>query len=717
MDQPITLSRLVRAGLAMSLAGTALITASVAISAGPEADTAAIRVARLTRDVESAESVRAVKHLQTAYAQYSQSGLWTEMASLFSDNAELIYGGDTVQGRAAVGRYFLEKFGGGYDGLPPGAVHTQMIVRPVVTLGADRVTAKGRFTQFSMSGRPGGSADWAGGIQENEYVKERGVWKIARLHYYAQYGGSYEQGWLTLEPDTKIVPYHFTADNIGTPIPPARDSGLPVLADNASQRSARLAALDARLDAMVAEDQVKNLQNIYGYYLDRKMWDDVADLFTSDGVLAIANVGVYEGAKSIRRGLDRDGPAGLQTGQLNDHVLFDTVVEVAPGGTEARARGLDLTMLGETAKGTASLGVSVFQSRFVKSGGIWRIREVRVYPAAKTDYAQGWAKSALIDPPPPARFAPDRPMPAADVASTRPAVVDFFYPNPVTTQAPIYPRETQVLGKIAAPRSSPRAAAKPSPASGVDARLADAERKLRMATAYDGVENISSGFGDWLDDFQWESASALFAEQGRRRKNLVGFYVGPAHILKAETLMYGAPRSPRLGVAIHYRIQPVIDVAADGRSAKLRTRLFHITVNRTRPGVLKSGNYPNDAAVLEKGAWRFSNMSIDESYFESLNYKDGWAHAKEPVPVAPGAPVRAPDTITKLIAAFPPDVPQSAMPKRLKGLTPADQIVWPAIKPMWFHYVNPVSGRVPEYYCPDEFTCEGTLTNRTSDRD
>ena len=32
-------------------------------------------------------------------------------------------------------------------------------------------------------------------------------------------------------------------------------------------------------------------------------------------------------------------------------------------------------------------------------------------------------------------------------------------------------------------------------------------------------------------------------------------------------------------------------------------------------------------------------------------------------------------------------------------------IVWPGILPMWFHYKNPVSGRVPENYWPDCVPC------------
>jgi hypothetical protein len=35
--------------------------------------------------------------------------------------------------------------------------------------------------------------------------------------------------------------------------------------------------------------------------------------------------------------------------------------------------------------------------------------------------------------------------------------------------------------------------------------------------------------------------------------------------------------------------------------------------------------------------------------------------------------------------------------------------VWPDIKPMWFAYKNPVSGRLPPLYCPNLKTCEKDL--------
>jgi hypothetical protein len=29
------------------------------------------------------------------------------------------------------------------------------------------------------------------------------------------------------------------------------------------------------------------------------------------------------------------------------------------------------------------------------------------------------------------------------------------------------------------------------------------------------------------------------------------------------------------------------------------------------------------------------------------------------------------------------------------------------VKPMWFAYRNPISGRTPQYYCPHILTCFG----------
>ncbi len=152
----------------------------------------------------------------------------------------------------------------------------------------------------------------------------------------------------------------------------------------------------------------------------------------------------------------------------------------------------------------------------------------------------------------------------------------------------------------------------------------------------------------------------------------------------------------------------MIDVAPDGRTTKLRTRLFSFNSMKDRAGDFQSGMYPNDQMVLQDGVWKFQHQSIDELYFSSNGYKGGWADVPDPDPKM-FAPDRKPTIMDKLATQFPPDVAGAAMGARYRGFAAGrDFITFPDVKPMWFHYVNPVSGRVPPNYCPEESTCYQT---------
>src|SRR5690606_29567300 len=94
----------------------------------------------------------------------------------------------------------------------------------------------------------------------------------------------------------------------------------------------RVTDLAARAERLRDEQDIENLQKIYGYYVDRRMWDHVADLFAEDGTIEMALRGVYVGRERVREFLDLLGPQGLTDGVLNDHVQLQPVVTVAPDG-------------------------------------------------------------------------------------------------------------------------------------------------------------------------------------------------------------------------------------------------------------------------------------------------------------------------------------------------------------------------------------------------
>jgi hypothetical protein len=537
-----------------------------------------------------------------------------------------------------------------------------------------------------------------------------GTWKIGVLHFYPQYAGSYETGWTNWQGrDLPIVPYHFTPDESGIPIP------APV--GPAPHAKASLAELEERVAVMNDEHLVRNLQAAYGYYVNRRMWDDVTDLFADNGVYEVGGVGVYAGPKGVRKALERMGPAGLAHGVLNDRLQFDTVVGIAPGRREAHVRGIELGMLGEADKGEAYWELSVYDNRFVKEDGLWKVREMRVFPVFRSEYSEGWGKSRIVQPAPEGAAGPDRPVPAADIGGGDRVIPAFVTPHPVTGKPVRAPEGVRIVaggaltGPIAAPNSK-------EPASDAAARLKELARRLAVAEAYDGAEHVSSTYGYFIDDFQWPQMAAIFGKHGAKQVPFAGYYSGAERIAHATFLEWGDPQSTRSSIAFHWRIQPVIDIASDGRSARLRTYLFHPNTSK-RGGSLFGAIYPDEHLILEEGVWRLWNLSLDEPYFTMPSWRGGWAAAKDRSAVAqPGAarppPSNANPSVPKryvgaaLVEHFPPDIPITVLGERqehFRGGT-GEPWEWPQILPMWWGYKNPVTGRTPEHFLPDCVPCD-----------
>lgn len=661
------------------------------------------RIAALERDVARADSVRQVKLVQTAYAHFAEFGLWDQMADLFADNGVLQIGDREIRGQKAILSYLTENYGEGRLGIAPGTLTTRLQMTPVVNLSADGRTAKGRWHELAMLGRLGGAARWEGGISENEYVLQDGRWKIARLHLYPMYAGAYETGWKALEADIKPVPVHFTPDTAGVPVPrPATPVPQTAVPRDAADAAARLQAVRKTLLRMAGEDAAVRMQNIYGYYVDQKMWNDITDLFTADGTLEIVDVGRWTGEQNIRRSFASRASNALLHGEVNDHLQLEPIVTVSPDGRQAWGRYYQLGLLGRNNVG-AWWTQAIVETHVVQGDdGIWRIEEMRIFPKLRSDYYAGWHKSQMPEPVPAKGYEPSAPS-MFSLPTDRAWIPAFRIDHPSTGKRIGYPRDMAVIGDGAATFGG---AGELAPLPLNEATVTELERQLAVALAHDGVQNVSHAFGDFLDDFDWANSSQLFARTGRRGKYQVGFYVGPERIYTAESSQYGPTPSPRASVQIHLRVQPVIDVSSDGMTAKLRTRLFSLNASTSVPGSFQGAMYPNDKLVMQDGIWKFQHQSIDEFYMRSAGYANGWARVPEADPIKQFAPDRQPTIMDKLRTSYPPDVNILDMGLRAVGFAPNYEFIdFPDVKPMWFHYRNPVSGRLPPNYCPDHSTC------------
>ncbi|KAE8440862.1 hypothetical protein EG329_006379 [Mollisiaceae sp. DMI_Dod_QoI] len=370
--------------------GTAAVLVSLASVALPQTTT----LNSLARDIERVESVREVKDVLRSFAQLAQFGKWSNMAALFSNNGTLQWGNDTTIGLEAI-ETWLRADAGSMSGMQPGSLNTVVTECPLVTLSIDGLTAKARYNGLRFQGDGIGGTRIQGGIYENEYIFTNGSWKISLLHYYPLYAGPYIGGWRNVGGNLSIVPYHFTPDEAGIPIPPpAGDS------PNTTLSISQLAQRVARLND---EDAVRNLQNGYGYYVDRRMWPDVVDLFisntsTSISSVTISGVGTFTGSAGVLTAMQRMGPENLTQGILNEHLILDTVVSIHPNGLKATARGIEIGMIGDANTRAASWEFNVFRNDFVKDeDGIWKFEELNITPLIVANYSTGWG-NGLIGP-------------------------------------------------------------------------------------------------------------------------------------------------------------------------------------------------------------------------------------------------------------------------------------------------------------------------------
>lgn len=93
------------------------------------------------------------------------------------------------------------------------------------------------------------------------------------------------------------------------------------------------------------------------------------------------------------------------------------------------------------------------------------------------------------------------------------------------------------------------------------------EALAEQALARDAVENLVNAYAYYVDECMPEQAAALFVQEAPGARALAEFF---------------CPQGRQEGVmAVHHAVQPVIDIAPDGRSATVTSKLWQVS---TIPG-------------------------------------------------------------------------------------------------------------------------------------
>ncbi len=146
------------------------------------------RVSQLEKELQRYRDIEAIERLQKAYGYYIEHWMADELADLFADGPDVavhLIGLGVFQGKEHVNRFFRSSMGN-----HPEFIHQVMQTSGIVTVAPDGMTARGRWNGFGVLAIPMGGGvkeEWLGGMYENDYVKQDGVWKIRVARHFPTY--------------------------------------------------------------------------------------------------------------------------------------------------------------------------------------------------------------------------------------------------------------------------------------------------------------------------------------------------------------------------------------------------------------------------------------------------------------------------------------------------------------------------------------------------
>jgi len=162
---------------------------------------------------------------------------------------------------------------------------------------------------------------------------------------------------------------------------------------------AKLNSLEGEIRQLKDIEEIKNLQKIYGFYLERWQYDDITDLFSDDPETSveISNEGVYVGKKSIREffsSLAKNPPPEF----LHVMMQINGVVHIDAGGKMAKGRWYGFGCLALPIQGVtiALFSNGVYEDEYIKENGKWKFKKLHWNRIFLTPYEDGWVKTPVL---------------------------------------------------------------------------------------------------------------------------------------------------------------------------------------------------------------------------------------------------------------------------------------------------------------------------------
>ncbi len=194
------------------------------------------------------------------------------------------------------------------------------------------------------------------------------------------------------------------------------------------------------------------------------------------------------------------------------------------------------------------------------------------------------------------------------------------------------------------------------------AEVAALRTQAGRADDYIEVANLQAIYGYYVDKSRWDDAADLFSRDATLEIAGRGLFTGQdrirEYLKQLGPLEYGR-------LFNHMQLQPVVNIAADGASAKARWRSLMQVGHLGKEARWGEATYENEY-VKEEGTWKISKLHSFITFY--VEYDRGWNKGAV------------------------------ELPKHLEGLAPdAESTVkygaFPEVFVPPYHYKNPVTGQ------------------------
>ena len=194
----------------------------------------------------------------------------------------------------------------------------------------------------------------------------------------------------------------------------------------------RIERLERRAQAAEDYRDLVNLQGAYGYYVDKGLWDQAAELFAVDGTLEIAGRGVYVGRARVREYLRHLPPYGH--GTIYNHMQLQPVLHIDSEAGTAKGRWRTLMMVGFLGR-EGRWGEATYENEYVREANDdgeprWHIAKLHGIINFYCEYDEGWHRGGVKLLRSVEGLAPDRPPSIEYEAFPEPVIAPFHYERP-----------------------------------------------------------------------------------------------------------------------------------------------------------------------------------------------------------------------------------------------------------------------------------------------